>query len=126
MDAIREQKYARYPELVEASGLGVLKFMVLPCEVGGRWGEEWFTLIRCLAKEKARSAPAILRKSTEYNWSTRWWSMLAVAAQSSYVGTLVESELGHYRDGSIPSHGEVLSDFRYEQGQDVSRLPLRG
>ena len=52
--------------------------------------------------------------------------MLAVAAQSSYVGTLVEQDLGQFRDGSIPSHGEVLSDFRYEQGQDVSRLPLRG
>ena len=32
-------KEARYPELCRADDHGALKFIALPCEVGGRWGE---------------------------------------------------------------------------------------
>ena len=124
-------KEARYPELCRADDHGALKFIVLPCEVGGRWGESWFPFIRNLAKAKARSAPVatprILRRSTEYAWTRRWWDLLAAAAQGAFAGSLVGDDvLGDIRDDYPPPHSTVLSDSRYTDPAGPSRLPLRG
>ena len=121
-------KMVRYPELVDADAAGLLKFLVLPCEVGGRWGDEWFSLIAWLAKSKARTAPKILRRSTEYAWTCRWWNMLAVAAQAGFGATLVDGYDAdpEMRDGPIPTHSDVMGDARYVTGPDISRMPLRG
>ena len=120
-------KEERYPELVQASEHGALKFIVLPCEVGGRWGDAWLDLISNLAKAKARSAPRLLRRSAEFAWSRRWWDMLAAAAQGAFAGSLVcDDVLGDIRDGHAPPHSSVLSDSRYTDPLGPSRLPLWG
>ena len=121
-------KEERYPELVQADDHGVLKFIVLPCEVGGRWGESWFELISQLAKAKSRSAPRLLRRSAEYAWNRRWWDMLAAAAQGGFVSSLVGEgdAFGDLRDGFPPPHSSVMSDSRYTDPAGPSRLPLRG
>ena len=115
----------QYKELVDATGRGIVKFMVLPCEVGGRWGDTWFTLIRTLAKEKARSAPKLLRRSTEFAWTQRWWNLLSVAAQGSFASSLL-GRVPEFRGGYVPRHGDVISDSRYMSSPSFSRLPLRG
>ena len=120
-----EHKEARYPELVEATERGVLKFIALPCEVGGRWGDTWFELIRVLAKEKALRAPKLLRRSAEFAWSQRWWNMLAAAAQGSFASSLL-GIVPEFRGGYVPRHSDVIGDSRYAFGPSFSRLPLRG
>jgi len=114
-----------YPELTDASVRGIVKFIVLPCEVGGRWGETWFDLIRDLAKEKALSAPKYLRRSAEFAWSQRWWNMLSVAAQGSFASSLL-GRVPEFRGGYVPRHADVISDSRYAARPAFSRLPLRG
>ena len=127
MQKMRENKGDTYPELVRATERGLLKFIVLPCEVGGRWGEEWIDLIPKLAQAKARSAPKLLRRSAEFAWTRRWWDMLAVAAQGAFAGTLVGDDVEQgLRDGFPPPHSSVMSDSRYASGPANSRLPSRG
>ena len=122
-----EDKEERYPELVtvDATERGILKFMVLPCEVGGRWGDTWFELIRVLAKEKASRAPKLLRRSAEFAWTQRWWNMLAVAAHASFASSLLGT-VPEFRGGYVPRHSDVIGDSRYASGPAFSRLPLRG
>ena len=120
-----EKKEETYPELVAASERGELKFMILPCEVGGRWGDTWFELIRVLAKEKALRAPKLLRRSAEFAWSQRWWNMLSVAAQASFASSLV-GRVPAFKGGYVPRHSDVIGDSRYASGPAFSRLPLRG
>ena len=120
-----ERKEADYRELVDASARGEVKFMILPCEVGGRWGDTWFELIRVLAKEKARRAPKLLRRSAEFAWSQRWWNMLSVAAQASFASSLV-GRVPEFKGGYVPRHSDVIGDSRYTSGPAFSRLPLRG
>ncbi|CAK0885381.1 unnamed protein product, partial [Prorocentrum cordatum] len=64
------------------------RLMVLSCEVGGRWGRDSLQLVRLLAKQKARAAPALLRRSAELAYTNRWWGFLSVAAQDSLMATL--------------------------------------
>ena len=120
-----ERKEAGYRELVDASARGEVKFIILPYEVGGRWGDTWFELIRVLAKEKARRAPKLLRRSAEFAWSQRWWNMLSVAAQASFASSLV-GRVPEFKGGYVPRHSDVIGDSRYTSGPAFSRLPLRG
>ncbi|CAK0807356.1 unnamed protein product [Prorocentrum cordatum] len=67
------RKRRRYHELTTGhSG----RLMVLSCEVGGRWGRDSLQLVRLLAKQKARAAPALLRRSAELAYTNRWWGRL--------------------------------------------------
>ena len=115
----------QYQELVDATDRGIVKFIVLPCEVGGRWGDTWSELIRVLAKEKALRAPKLLRRSAEFAWTQRWWNMLSVAAQASFASSLLGS-VPEFRGGYVPRHSDVVGDSRYMSGPAFSRLPLRG
>ena len=126
MQVRAKHKYEeQYPELVEATQRGIVQFIVLPCEIGGRWGDTWFDLIRALAKEKALSAPKILRRSAEFAWSQRWWNLLSVAAQGSFASSLL-GRVPEFQGGYVPRHVDVISDSRYESRPVFSRLPLRG
>ena len=120
-----EEKEEYYEELVDATERGEVKFMILPCETGGRWGDTWFELIRVLAKEKAFRAPKLLRRSAEFAWSQRWWNMLSVAAQGSFASSLF-GQVPEFKGGYVPRHSDVIGDSRYVSGPVFSRLPLRG
>ena len=122
---VTEKEEVQYQELKDASDRGIVKFIVLPCEIGGRWGDTWSELIRVLAKEKALRAPKLLRRSAEFAWTQRWWNMLSVAAQASFASSLLGS-VPEFRGGYVPRHSDVVGDSRYLSGSAFSRLPLRG
>ena len=81
-------------------------------EVGGRWSEEAWTFLTLLAEAKARTAPLVLQRSTQYCLLRRWSQMIAVAAQSALAATLLGEGAGktpHHND-ALPDWGDVLCD----------------
>ena len=124
--ALREaeqRKRRRYRELTTGqSG----RLMVLSCEVGGRWGRDSLQLVRMLAKQKARAAPALLRRSAELAYTNRWWGFLSVAAQDALMATLTGEgflALGGAAGEDDPDLAEVL--LADTAGPPASRLPTR-
>ena len=77
-------------------------------EVGGKCSEEAWTFLQLLAHAKARSAPLLTRRSTEYCLLRRWTSMVAVAAQGAFAGTLL---------GEAPGKLELHDDWAVEWGE---------
>ena len=61
---------------------------MLACEVGGRWHRTALDLVRLLAKQKAKQAHPLLRRSVELAYSDRWWSTLRSAVQNALAGSL--------------------------------------
>merc|ERR1712078_796363 len=100
-----KRKRRKYPELLETQRC---KLVVAAMEVGGRWSEEAWTFLELLAHAKARSAPALMRRSTEYCLLRRWSSMLAVAAQTAFAGTLL---------GEAPGKLTLCDDWAVEWGE---------
>ena len=105
----RRRKERKYPELLEARRC---KLVVAAMEVGGRWSEEAWTFLELLAHAKARSSPTLMRRSTEYCLLRRWSSMLAVAAQAAFAGTLLGEKPGKLElsDNWGVDWGELLHD----------------
>ncbi|CAK0910881.1 unnamed protein product [Prorocentrum cordatum] len=94
--------------------------------VGGRWGRDSLQLVRLLAKQKARAAPALLRRSAELAYTNRWWGFLSVAAQDSLMATLTGDgylALGGAAGEDDPDLAEVL--LADSAGPPASRLPAR-
>ena len=102
-----KDKAKTYPELVHSSRC---RLIVLACEVGGRWSDTCVWLVRKLAENRSSSAPKRLRRSTDYAWEARWWSMLSVAAQDALAATLVDDALDllHGWKGEGPPLGQLL------------------
>ena len=65
----------------------------------------------------------VIGHTTQLAWETRWWGMLAVAAQDSLAATLVDDapHLLHGWERLAPSLGELL----HAEAPTPSRLPLR-
>ena len=83
--------------------------------------------MRLLAKSKARSYPRLLRKSAQLAWSSRWLSLLSVAAHRALARTLLElpvDEVG--ADGDDPFLEDVLHEARLADPPVPSRLPGHG
>ena len=123
MQVARERKQKQYPEFFNQV-VPHAQFLVLPCEVGGRWGDECIELVKLLAKCKVQSVPKVLRRSLQYAYTVRWWSMLSVAVQSAFSASLMDEAVYHFPDLLYPDPGlaAVMSDTKYEQGPTVSRL----
>ena len=122
LHSAERRKRERYPELLNSLQA---RLVVLACEVGGRWSQGCLTFVRRLARQRARSAPALLRTSARQAWAGRWWGMLSVAVQSALAATLCGDHLsvgGFDADVDIPL-GDVLLDGA--PGPTPSRLPLR-
>ncbi|CAK0891746.1 unnamed protein product, partial [Prorocentrum cordatum] len=116
------RKRRRYHELTTGhSG----RLMVLSCEVGGRWGRDSLQLVRLLAKQKARAAPALLRRSAELAYTNRWWGFLSVAAQDALMATLTGDgypALGGAAGEDDPDLAEMLlADSAGAQGGSAGR-----
>ena len=101
----RKRKERKCPELLDASRC---KLVVTAMEVGGRWSDEAWTFLELLAHAKARSAPGLMRRSTEYCLLRRWSGMIAVAAQSAFAGTLL---------GEAPGKLELHDDWGVDWGE---------
>ena len=117
----RRRKEVAYPELTRSRRC---RLVVLGLEVGGRWSEEAASLIRCLAWAKARSAPALLRRSVAAAWSSRWSGLLAVAAQRAFAASLLELPLHGLAcaDGAEPALSDLLAEARFSELPPGSRL----
>ena len=73
------RKADKNSELINSS---VVRFLVLPGEVGGRWSQTALDLLRSLAWARAESlAPPRLWCATAEALVARWWNLVAVATQ---------------------------------------------
>ena len=88
------------------------RLVVMAHEVGGRWSEEAWTFLSLLARVKAETAPAALRRSTEFCFLRRWAGFVAVAAQTAFAATLVGEPSSKTQAWNVlePALGEVLCD----------------
>ena len=78
LSAATRKKHARYADV---SGSDIAAFVVLGCEVYGRWGNEAHDLVKDLTVKKAADAPRVLRQSARIAWLTRWWNVVSVGVQ---------------------------------------------
>ena len=118
---MRRRKEAKYHELLSSRRC---RLVVLALEVGGRWSGEATSFIRRLAKAKARGQPALLRRSAQLAYQSRWTGLLSVAAQKAFARTLLElpvDEAG--ADGAAPALSDVLHEARLLEPSAPSRLP---
>ena len=116
----RQRKERKYLELLRQRRC---RLVVVAHEVGGKWSEEAWTFLSLLARVKAESAPAALKRSTEYCFLRRWAGFVAVAAQTAFAATLVgerSSKTQAWNDLK-PAFGEVLCD-RLEAVEGLSRF----
>ena len=103
------KKRRTYPELCGSQARA--RLTIFAVEVGGRWSEEAWRLVRLLARARARSEPALLKASAEAAWKRRWTAMLAVAAQRAVAQSLLELPPDSGCDSfAMPSTSAVLED----------------
>ena len=66
--AIRDKRNT-YRDLVESNRC---EFLVLAAGTGGRWHEDCIYLVTALARHRAASEPAVLRRSMQLAFQRRW------------------------------------------------------
>ena len=123
MRQAERRKQQRYPELLQGN---YGKLVVLASETGGRWNSQAQRLVGVFAKQKARAAPTLLRKSARAAWSNRWWGLLSIATQASLAATLIAD--GHLALSGATGRDELhLADILQDAhiAPPASRLPLR-
>ena len=86
IDRLTAQKLNKYPELVASDRV---HFVVLACEEGGRWGPDVFAVMRDLVRLKVAPLHPLLRRSAALAYTRRWWSYLAVGAQSAAIDCIL-------------------------------------
>ena len=108
--AAYRRKLRAYPELRQSERCHLL---VAAVETGGRWDEEAYKALVCLAKAKARSVPAVLRSAMTGALLHRWTGMLAFAIQDALAATLVEDMPAATvaTDGPMPEWGVLLGEL---------------
>ena len=79
---LARDKLRKYPELFASDRL---RYVVLSCEEGGRWGPDVFAVVEDLVKLKVVPLHPLLRRSAALAYTRRWWSMLAMGAQSAAI-----------------------------------------
>ena len=67
----------------------IVHYVVLACNKGGRWGPDVFTVVRDLVRMKAAPLHPLLRRSAELAYTRRWWSILAMQAQSAAIDCIL-------------------------------------
>ena len=103
----KRNKLRTYPEIVAS---GRCHLLVASTETGGRWDDEAYKFLVCLAKAKARTSPATLRSALTNAWLRRWTGMIAFANQNAFASSLVEDTPGATlsTDGVAPDWGVLL------------------
>ena len=102
IERLTDQKHDDYPELVASDRV---HYVVLACEEGGRWGPDVFTVVRDLVRMKAAPLHPLLRRSAELAYTRRWWSILAMQAQSAAIDCI----LGHDPQVVVPHASPPLA-----------------
>jgi len=103
------EKLRKYPDLVRNSRL---RLTTLASETGGRWSQTCVTVVRLLAKAKARQAPEEIQARVTAAWASRWWNLLSIACRNTLAATLVNDAplLFDGVDGKTPAWTDVLRD----------------
>ena len=98
------------------------EFLVLAAGTGGRWHEDCIRLVTALARYRAASEPAVLRRSMQLAFQRRWWSLLSVALHNS-IATALDPTLDIAED-TFPVASAI--DVWVRDPPAVSSLPARG
>ena len=61
----------------------------LAVEEGGKWGPDVFTVVRDLVRMKVAHLHPLLKRSTALAYTQRWWSILAMQAQSAAIDCIL-------------------------------------
>ena len=96
--------------------------LVLAAGTGGRWHEDCIHLVTALARYRAASEPAVLRRSMQLAFQRRWWSLLSVALHNS-IATALDPTLD-IAEGTFPVASAI--DVWVRDPPAVSSLPARG
>ena len=116
--AIRDKRNT-YRDLVESN---LCEFLVLAAGTGGRWHEDCIRLVTALARHRASSEPAVLRRSMRLAYQRCWWSLLSVALHNS-IATAFDSSLNIAEGTSLVASA---IDVWVRDPPAVSSLPARG
>ena len=79
-------------------------------------------LVTALARHRAASEPAVLRRSMQLAYQRRWWSLLSVALHNS-IATALDPSLD-IAEGTLPVASAI--DVWVRDPPAVSSLPARG
>ena len=109
--AARKRKEQTYPEFLGARCRA--RLVVLAVEVGGRFSRETSGFITELARARARSETALMRKRAEQAWRMRWCGLFGCAAAKAFAASLLELQGSVGADGDTPASHEVEGDFRH-------------
>ena len=107
IERLTGQKFDKYPELVAS---GRIRYVVLACEEGGRWGPDVFEVVRDLVRLKVAPLHPLLRRSAALAYTRRWWSILAVGAQSAVVDCIFGRDPQVWVPHGEPPLASVLAD----------------
>ena len=92
---------------------------MLAVEEGRRWGPDVFAVIRDLVRLKGAPIHPLLRRSAALAYTRKWWSILAMGAQTAAVDCI----LGQGQQVWVPhSSPPLASDFAWA---DVAPVPSR-
>ena len=107
IERLTDQKHDKYPELVSSDRV---HYVVLACEEGGRWGPEVFTVVRDLVRLKVAPLHPLLRRSAALAYTRRWWSILAMGAQSAAIDCILGKDPQVWVPHGAPSLASVLAE----------------
>ena len=106
IEMLTDQKYDKYPELVLSDRV---HYVVLACEEGGRWGPDVFAVMRDLVRLKVAPLHPLLRRSAALAYTRRWWSILAMGAQSAAIDCVLGQDPQVWLLQSAPPLASVLA-----------------
>ena len=106
IDRLTAQKHDKYPELVASDRL---HYVVLACEEGGRWGPDVFAVMRDLVRLKVAPLHPLLRRSAALAYTRRWWSILAMGAQSAAIDCVLGQDPQVWLPEPAPPLASVLA-----------------
>ena len=107
IDRLTDQKHDKYPELVASDRV---HYVVLACEEGGRWGPDVFAVVSDLVRLKVAPLHPLLRRSAALAYSRRWWSILAMGAQSAAIDCILGQGSQVWIPHGSPPLASVLAD----------------
>ena len=103
---LTDQKHRDYPELVASDRA---RYVVLACEEGGRWGPDVFEVVKDLVKLKVAPLHPLLRRSAALAYTRRWWSILAMGAQTAAIDCILGKDPQVWVPQGAPPLASVLA-----------------
>ena len=106
IDRLTQRKHDHYPELVTSDRV---HFVVLACEEGGRWGPDVFAVVNDLVRLKVAPVHPLLRRSAALAYTRRWWSILAMGAQTAAIDCIFGKDPQVWIPHTAPPLASVLA-----------------